>query len=125
MYYKSVQVLLNFQEKRFILVCTFENLCNYVLKNCFILNFKWCQLSVHESSFQLIRPINFQKSTNLTIIHMYSSFVHELHFMKLHERFIKVPESMNFISQGLFDQNDIKVKGQGQAICILNLLAFF
>lgn len=58
---------------------------------------------------------------------MYSSFVHELHFMKLHERFIKVPESMNFISQGLFDQNDImiKVKGQGQAICILNLLAFF
>lgn len=30
MYYKSVQVLLNFQEKRFILVCTFENSCMFL-----------------------------------------------------------------------------------------------
>lgn len=56
---------------------------------------------------------------------MYSSFVHELHFMKLHERFIKVPESMNFISQGLFDQNDIKVKGQSIKNCKFNRLTLF
>lgn len=49
MYYKYVQVLFNFQEKKIFIGVYFRKLM-YILRNCFFLNFKWCQLSVHESS---------------------------------------------------------------------------